>query len=67
MEFLTNFRKIVAKNRALGNNIIFLQQFFPFREGGGFSPVPHSGYATGYRHLDKHFRHLAFLFPNIKK
>ena len=27
--------KVVAKNRAFRNNIIFLQQFFPVR-GGGF-------------------------------
>ena len=28
--------KVVAKNRAFGNNIIFLQQFFPV--GGGVEP-----------------------------
>ena len=32
------FRKLVIKNRAFGNNTIFLQQFFRFR-GGGF-PLP---------------------------
>ena len=36
MEFLTMFGKDVAKNRSFGNNIIFLQQFFPFRGGGCF-------------------------------
>ena len=44
--FLTICGKVVAKNRAFGNNIIFLQQFFPFR-GGGFPPFP-PGYATGF-------------------
>ena len=33
------FFKIVAKNRAVGNNTIFLQQFFRFRGGGGFPPA----------------------------
>ena len=33
-DFLTIFGKVDAKNRAFGNNIIFLQQFFQFREGG---------------------------------
>ena len=30
MEFLTTCGKVVSKNTAFGNNIIFLQQFFPF-------------------------------------
>ena len=30
MELFKIFGKVVAKNRAFGNNIIFLQQFFPF-------------------------------------
>ena len=34
MEFLTIFGKVVAKNRAFGNNIIFLQQFFSISGGG---------------------------------
>ena len=33
------FQKFVTKNRAFGNNTIFLQQFFRFR-GGGVSPLP---------------------------
>ena len=33
------FRKFVTKNRAFGNNTIFLQQFFRFR-GGDFPPFP---------------------------
>ena len=33
MEFLATFGKVVAKNRAFGNNTIFLQQFFQFRRG----------------------------------
>ena len=33
MEFLTIFGKVVAKNRAFGNNFIFLQQFFSIWEG----------------------------------
>ena len=32
-------RKFVTKNRAFGNNTIFLQQFFRFR-GGGLPPLP---------------------------
>ena len=39
------FRKCVTKNRAFGNNTIFLQQFFRFR-GGGISRFP-PGYALG--------------------
>ena len=39
MELLTIFGKVVAKNRAFGNNIIFLQQFFHFG-GGGVPYVP---------------------------
>ena len=39
LNFIIIFRKIVTKNRAFGNNTIFLQQFF--RLGGGFpSPSP---------------------------
>ena len=34
------FGKFVTKNRAFGNNIIFLQQFFRFRGGGNFPPFP---------------------------
>ena len=33
------FRKFVTKNRAFGNNTIFLQQFFRFRGGAGDSPI----------------------------
>ena len=33
IEFLTSFAKFVAKNRAFGNNIIFLQQSFPISGG----------------------------------
>ena len=40
--------KPFAKNRAFGNNIIFLQQFFPVREGGFEPPItPFSAYAIG--------------------
>ena len=39
MEFLSIFGKVVAKNRAFGNNIIFLQQFFSI-SGGGRSLCP---------------------------
>ena len=42
------FRKFVTKNRAFGNNTIFLQQFFRFRGGGNFPPSP-PGYALGLR------------------
>ena len=34
IDFLTNFGKDVAKNISLGNDVIFLQKIFPFREGG---------------------------------
>ena len=37
------FGKFVTKNRAFGNNTIFLQQFFRLR-GGGDSPPPKSAY-----------------------
>ena len=42
IEFLMIFGKVVAKNRAFGNNIIFQQQFFPFR-GGAFPMFAHTG------------------------
>ena len=32
------FRKFVTKNRAFGNNTIFIQQFFRFRGVGNFPP-----------------------------
>ena len=44
-EFLAIFGMFVTENRAFGNNIIFLQQFFPFRRD--FPPF-HPGYATAY-------------------
>ena len=34
LNFYLFLEKVVAKNRAFGNNIIFLQQFFPVRGGG---------------------------------
>ena len=40
LNFYFIFRKFVSKNRAFGNNIICLQQFFRFGEGGNFPPVP---------------------------
>ena len=41
LHFIFNFifRKFVTKNRAFGNNTIFLQQFIRYREGG-FPPTP---------------------------
>ena len=33
LNFYLFLGKVVAKNRAFGNNIIFLQQFFPVRGG----------------------------------
>ena len=39
-----NSGNVFAKNRAIGNNIIFLEQFFPFQEG----EVP---YVPPWRHL----------------
>ena len=44
--FFFFFRKFVTKNRAFGNNTIFLQQNFQFRGGGDFPPFP-PGYALG--------------------
>ena len=35
LNFYLFLEKVVAKNRDFGNNIIFLQQFFPVRGGGG--------------------------------
>ena len=43
IEFLTIFGKVVAKNRAFENNIIFLQHFFQFRGGGNVLYVPPGG------------------------
>ena len=40
IEFLASFGKVVAKNRAFGNNTIFLEQFFRFRGGGTFPVFP---------------------------
>ena len=39
LNFIRISGKFVTKNRAFGNNIIFLQQFFRLR-GGGISPPP---------------------------
>ena len=36
LNFYFYFGKFVTKNRAFGNNTMFLQQFFRFRGGGGF-------------------------------
>ena len=43
IEFLTIFGKVFDKNRAFGNNIIFLRQFFQFRGGGTFPMFPPGG------------------------
>ena len=40
LNFYLFLGKAVAKNRTFGNNIIFLQQFFPVR-GGGIEPPNH--------------------------
>ena len=44
LNFYQFLGKVVAKNRAFGDNIVFLQQFFPVRGGGGLTPP--SAYAT---------------------
>ena len=44
LSFKVSFGKVDAKNRAFGNNIIFLQQFFQFREWNAPSVPPY--YAT---------------------
>ena len=46
LNFYLFLGKVVAKNKAFGNNIIFLQQFFPVR-GVWTSPNPPE-YATVY-------------------
>ena len=38
LNFYLFLGKVVAKDRAFGSNIIFLQQFFPVR-GGGLNPL----------------------------
>ena len=38
LNFYLFLRKVVAKNRAFGNNIIFIQKFIPVR-GGGVEPL----------------------------
>ena len=40
LNFYLFLGKVVAKNRAFGNNIIFLQYFFPVRRGGGVETPP---------------------------
>ena len=40
MECLRIFGKVIAKKRAFGNNIIFLQQFFSISEVGTFPVIP---------------------------
>ena len=52
LQFLTIFGKVDAKNRAFGNNTIFLQQFFQFRRGAFLCP-PHGG-AYGLENDIKH-------------
>ena len=53
--------KFVAKNRNFGNNIIFLQQFFPVRGGGVEPPLtplrtPLMGLVQQGIAREKHFR-----------
>ena len=45
--------KFVAKNRVFGNNITFLQQFFPVR-GGGLNPLNPLRTPLIYTHTDAH-------------
>ena len=47
MEFLSIFGRVVAKNRAFVNNIIFLQQFFNFGGGGRSLCSPGGAYGSG--------------------
>ena len=44
LNFYLFLGKVVARNRAFGNNIIVLQQIFPL--GGGIFPRSPPGYAT---------------------
>ena len=61
IEFFIIFGKIVTKNRAFVNNIIFLQQFFSV--SGGFPPPP-SPLATPLILLEKSI--VWFLFGKMK-
>ena len=49
LNFYLFMGKVVAKNRAFGNNIIFLQQFLPVRGGGLNTPNPLCTPLEGYR------------------
>ena len=57
------FQKFVTKNRAFGNNTIFLQQFFQF--GGGDFPLP-PWQRLCAQELTKLEKHITFLFRIIK-
>ena len=56
LNFYLFLGKFVAKNRAIGNNIIFLQQYFPV--GGGFehhplrTPLPPPNWPLNYRNKE---------------
>ena len=59
LNFYIFLGKVVAKNRAFGNNIIFLQHFFPFWWGGCLKPPNPPAHATGsniYYFTDFNFR-----------
>ena len=45
LNFYLFLGKVVAKNRAFGNTVVFLQQFFQVR-GGGLNPRNPPPYAT---------------------
>ena len=60
IEFLIIFGKFVTKNRAFGNNIIFLQQSFGFERGDCCLPP---GYAlVFYHHLIKYAHNFSHTF-----
>ena len=48
LNFYIFLGKVVAKNRAFGNTIIFQQQFFPVRGDGFEPPLTPPADATGY-------------------
>ena len=59
------FSKICYKNRAFGNNTIFLQQFFRFFGGGENLPLP--PLATPLRKLNIFYKNLSVFSKNYLK
>ena len=60
LHFYLFLGKFVAKNRNFGNNIIFLQQFFPVRGVAGWTPLTPPAYATALNRCWRIFVMLTF-------